>query len=216
MATSKVASDAGNQQTLDAALSLEIDGKSILIRDDKSFWSINRKTYDCQRNELNQLTVPTVDIENQALAEENLWSQIKSFDRFRDQDIANQTKQALGRDLATPSTESLDAKKTAILSLAALGVVYGDIGTCPLYTVQSMFSSIPINDDNIIGGISALLWIIMLTVTLKYVTVVMRVNNNGEGGVMALTALASQSTHATTSAWWKVAIMMLGKRFAIM
>jgi K+ transporter len=77
-----------------------------------------------------------------------------------------------------------------------------------------MYASIPINDDNIIGGISALLWTIMLVVSLKYVTVVMRVHNRGEGGVMALTALASQSTQQTTSAWWKVAVLMLGKKYS--
>ena len=210
----------GNQPShIEGSARLEIDGKSVLISNDKSSWSINRKTYDVQRSVLGkaeQVQDASTDgaggdIESQDHAGENPWSAIKSFDRSRDLPVSNQQEQASCCDVPSPNSGPLDPKKTAILSLAALGVVYGDIGTSPLYTIQTMYASLPINDDNIIGGISALLWTIMLVVTLKYVTVVMRVNNRGEGGVMALTALASQSTHPTTSSWWKIAIMMLGK-----
>src|SRR5207247_1928556 len=83
---------------------------------------------------------------------------------------------------------------TAALTLLALGVVYGDIGTSPLYAVKETFNpehGIQLNDANILGGCSAIFWALMIVVTLKYVTLIMRANNKGEGGIMALLALAS-------------------------
>jgi len=88
------------------------------------------------------------------------------------------------------------AQSTAALSLLALGVVYGDIGTSPLYAVKETFNpshGIPFVAANILGGISAIFWALMIVVTLKYVTLVLRANNRGEGGIMALLALASSS-----------------------
>ena len=82
----------------------------------------------------------------------------------------------------------------AALTLAALGVVYGDIGTSPLYAVKETFNpghGIPLLTENILGGISAIFWALMIVVSIKYVTLIMRANNRGEGGVMALLALAS-------------------------
>jgi KUP system potassium uptake protein len=80
------------------------------------------------------------------------------------------------------------------LTLAALGIVYGDIGTSPLYAVKETFSpghGIPLQNATILGGISAIFWAIMLVVSLKYVVLIMRAHNKGEGGIMALLALAS-------------------------
>ena len=88
------------------------------------------------------------------------------------------------------------AQSTAALSLLALGVVYGDIGTSPLYAVKETFNpshGIPFVAENILGGVSAIFWTLMIVVTLKYVTLVLRANNRGEGGIMALLALASTS-----------------------
>lgn len=88
------------------------------------------------------------------------------------------------------------AQSTAALSLLALGVVYGDIGTSPLYAVKETFNpshGIPFVAGNILGGVSAIFWALMIIVTLKYVTLVLRANNRGEGGIMALLALASSS-----------------------
>lgn len=88
------------------------------------------------------------------------------------------------------------AQSTAALSLLALGVVYGDIGTSPLYAVKETFNpahGIPFVTENILGGVSAIFWALMIVVTLKYVTLVLRANNRGEGGIMALLALASSS-----------------------
>lgn len=85
---------------------------------------------------------------------------------------------------------------TAALSLLALGVVYGDIGTSPLYAVKETFNpehGIPFVVENILGGISAIFWALMIVVTLKYVSLVLRANNRGEGGIMALLALAASS-----------------------
>ena len=146
-----------------------------------------------------------MDLESQEESGENPWSAIKPFDRIRDQKVDE-----MPGEPAPASPQAFDPKKTAVLSLAALGVVYGDIGTSPLYTIQTMYASVPVDEANIIGGISALLWLLMLVVSFKYVTVVLRANNRGEGGVMALTALASQSTHQMSSAWWKGAILTLG------
>ncbi len=80
------------------------------------------------------------------------------------------------------------------LALAALGVVYGDIGTSPLYTMKEVFAGahhpLPITADNVLGILSLVLWALMSVVTVKYVSFIMRADNNGEGGIMALMALA--------------------------
>jgi KUP system potassium uptake protein len=84
----------------------------------------------------------------------------------------------------------------AALTLAALGIVYGDIGTSPLYAVKETFApghAIHLQTGTILGGISAILWALMLVVSLKYVVLIMRAHNKGEGGIMALLALASSA-----------------------
>jgi KUP system potassium uptake protein len=85
---------------------------------------------------------------------------------------------------------------TATLALLALGVVYGDIGTSPLYAAKETFNpdhGIPLVRDNILGGVSAIFWALMIVVSLKYVTLVLRASNRGEGGIMALLALATSA-----------------------
>src|SRR5206468_2264849 len=85
---------------------------------------------------------------------------------------------------------------TAALTLLALGIVYGDIGTSPLYAAKETFNpdhGIALTHANILGGVSAIFWSLMIVVSLKYVTLVLRANNHGEGGIMALLALASAS-----------------------
>ena len=82
------------------------------------------------------------------------------------------------------------------LALAALGVVYGDIGTSPLYTLQTVFDSsngLKLDAGNVIGIVSLIFWSLMVVVSLKYVTLILRANNHGEGGIMALLALAASS-----------------------
>ena len=78
------------------------------------------------------------------------------------------------------------------LTLAALGVVFGDIGTSPLYALKESFHAtrgLPINEINVLGILSLIFWTITLIVSIKYVLVIMRADNNGEGGIMALLAL---------------------------
>ena len=85
---------------------------------------------------------------------------------------------------------------TAGLALLALGVVYGDIGTSPLYAAKETFNpdhGIALTPDNILGGVSTIFWTLMIVVSLKYVTLVLRAGNRGEGGIMALLALATAS-----------------------
>ena len=85
---------------------------------------------------------------------------------------------------------------TAGLALLALGVVFGDIGTSPLYAVRETFApghGIPLNAENILGGLSTIFWAIMVVVSFKYVLLMMRADNKGEGGIMALLALVSSA-----------------------
>lgn len=77
--------------------------------------------------------------------------------------------------------------------LCALGVVYGDIGTSPLYALRECFSgshSVPLNPDNLLGVLSLIVWSLIVIVCIKYLWIVMRANNKGEGGILALLALA--------------------------
>ena len=83
---------------------------------------------------------------------------------------------------------------TAGLALLALGIVYGDIGTSPLYAVKETFNpsyGIPLTAGAVLGGLSAIFWTLMIVVSLKYVTLVLRADNKGEGGIMALLAVAT-------------------------
>jgi len=85
------------------------------------------------------------------------------------------------------------------LSLAALGVVYGDIGTSPLYTLKTVFDpagGLPLQPANVIGIVSLIFWSLTIIVSLKYVTLILRANNHGEGGIMALLALAASSVES--------------------
>src|SRR6185369_16361345 len=88
---------------------------------------------------------------------------------------------------------SLTGKRLAVLALAALGVVYGDIGTSPLYAVKEVFAGnhpIPVTQDNIYGSLSLFFWALIIIVSIKYVIFIMRADNRGEGGIMAMIALA--------------------------
>jgi KUP system potassium uptake protein len=90
-----------------------------------------------------------------------------------------------------------DRDVTQSLMLAALGVVYGDIGTSPLYAVrQSLIEFGETTERSILGVISLIIWSLLLVVTVKYVFVIMRADNRGEGGLLALTALTLRNTPA--------------------
>lgn len=81
------------------------------------------------------------------------------------------------------------------LTLAALGVVFGDIGTSPLYAIRECFiaAHISISQSTVMGVLSLVFWSMMLTISIKYVTFIMRADNNGEGGIMSLLALNLRS-----------------------
>src|SRR5437588_12476820 len=92
------------------------------------------------------------------------------------------------------------------LSVGALGIVFGDIGTSPLYSVQTVFSRqaerpVPVDTTSVLGVISLMFWAIVIVVTLKYVVFVMRADNDGEGGIMALIALLIRRARGKHVAW---------------
>lgn len=83
-------------------------------------------------------------------------------------------------------------QKLPTLMLGAIGVVYGDIGTSPLYALKETFAGLhrlPAIESNILGMLSIMFWTIMLLVSLKYVTIILRADNRGEGGSLSLLAL---------------------------
>lgn len=96
----------------------------------------------------------------------------------------------------TPDPHETRRNSLAALTLGAIGVVYGDIGTSPLYTVKEIFgphTGVALTPTNLIGAISVIFWALMLVVTLKYVVLILRAHNKGEGGGLALTALAADA-----------------------
>ncbi len=97
------------------------------------------------------------------------------------------------------------------LALTAMGIVYGDIGTSPLYTVKEVFNpshGIPFSAESILGGLSAIFWSLMIVVSLKYVILIMRADNEREGGIMALLALASASVKERAN--WGAGLALIG------
>jgi KUP system potassium uptake protein len=111
----------------------------------------------------------------------------------------------------TMNTPTQGREGLAALTLGALGVVYGDIGTSPLYTMKEIFSphtGVPLDAAHLIGATSTIFWALMLVVTLKYVLLILRAGNRGEGGIMALTALAAQAAGRTQRR--RVALLLTG------
>ncbi len=100
------------------------------------------------------------------------------------------------------------------LVIGAIGVVYGDIGTSPLYTLRQCFGGehlVPLTPDNVLGLLSIIFWALLIIVTAKYVTLIMRADNRGEGGILALTALVSRGLgHHGRRRWWLVGFGIFG------
>ena len=101
------------------------------------------------------------------------------------------------------------------LVLGAVGVVFGDIGTSPLYTMREAFDpkyGLAADPGNVLGILSLVFWVMMLVVTIKYVNVIMRADNRGEGGILALMAVVQRSLPIASplaygiglevGAWW--------------
>jgi KUP system potassium uptake protein len=102
-------------------------------------------------------------------------------------------------------SETQTKQKLPTLVLGAIGVVYGDIGTSPLYAIQATFTGphpLPVVEANILGVLSVMFWTIMLLVSFKYVTIILRADNNGEGGSMALLALVGELTKRHPKIKW--------------
>ena len=112
--------------------------------------------------------------------------------------------------MATSGAHASQSSRAA-LTLLALGVVFGDIGTSPLYAVKETFApghGIPLTTENILGGLSTIFWALMMVVSLKYVVLIMRADNRGEGGIMALLALASSAIKEHPE--WRTPMLLIG------
>ena len=111
-----------------------------------------------------------------------------------------------------PDAEQPGHGKAGIAGLVvgAIGVVFGDIGTSPLYTLKEAFSphfGLIANHDTVLGVLSLVFWALMIVVTTKYVTIIMRADNNGEGGIMALMALAQRTLPKGSKSTYIVGIL---------
>ncbi|MEN3112255.1 potassium transporter Kup [Uliginosibacterium paludis] len=114
---------------------------------------------------------------------------------------------------STAHGETGSRRRLAALTLAATGIVYGDIGTSPLYTMKEVFGGhgIPASPENVLGILSLVFWALMLVVSLKYVVFIMRADNRGEGGIMALTALANRAVAGSArKMWWLTVLGLFG------
>ncbi|KZE33278.1 KUP system potassium uptake protein [Crenobacter luteus] len=108
------------------------------------------------------------------------------------------------------SSDAQNKKALAGLTLAALGVVYGDIGTSPLYTLKECFGGhlgIDPTEENVLGILSLVLWALILVVSVKYIAFVLRADNKGEGGILTLMALARR--HVPARVGWPLLLLGL-------
>jgi KUP system potassium uptake protein len=105
-------------------------------------------------------------------------------------------------------------KRLAFLSVTALGIVYGDIGTSPLYALQQCFTSkefsITPTPENVLGVLSLIVWLLVLVVAVKYIVFIMRADNRGEGGILALMALILQQERRATDSKRRWTLIVLG------
>ncbi|HEX7633935.1 MAG TPA: potassium transporter Kup [Noviherbaspirillum sp.] len=107
------------------------------------------------------------------------------------------------------SASTRDSLSTLVL--AAIGIVYGDIGTSPLYTMKEVFSAqhgLALNHTNLLGAVSLIVWGLIIIVSLKYVSLILRADNRGEGGIMALMALVLSSV--TQKSRWHYPMLLAG------
>jgi KUP system potassium uptake protein len=109
--------------------------------------------------------------------------------------------------------ENPTGRKLAVLTLTALGVVYGDIGTSPLYSIKECFRSefgLAPTIGNVYGVLSLIVWSLVLVVSVKYVMFILRADNKGEGGVLALLALLLQRKHRGADRWNRRLLVTMG------
>ncbi|MCB1007221.1 MAG: KUP/HAK/KT family potassium transporter [Acidimicrobiales bacterium] len=110
------------------------------------------------------------------------------------------------------ATGGTDPKRTALLALGALGVVYGDIGTSPLYAMRESFTGhahqLTVDETNVLGILSLIFWSLIIIITIKYLAFVMKADNEGEGGILALTAIINPRGSNPSSRRW--ALVLIG------
>jgi KUP system potassium uptake protein len=116
--------------------------------------------------------------------------------------------------LTATAAASHDSQRVAPLVVGAMGVVFGDIGTSPLYALRTAFTGehgLDLTHEHVLGLLSTIFWALMVVVTLKYITLIMRADNRGEGGILALTALVSRGLgDRTRPRWWLVGLGIFG------
>ena len=125
------------------------------------------------------------------------------------------TSAADADDAPSPHPARLHGRSSvATLAIGAVGVVFGDIGTSPLYTMKEAFGAahgLALTHDNVLGVLSLVFWSLMVFVTIKYVTLVMRADNRGEGGIMALMSLVvGSAARDSRGRWWLMTLGMFG------
>jgi len=99
------------------------------------------------------------------------------------------------------------------LAVGAIGVVYGDVGTSPLYTMKEIFNgphAAPASPENVMGALSLIFWALTMVISIKYVLFIMRADNHGEGGIMALMALALHRRHRRAHRTWIMSVGLFG------
>src|SRR3954462_4264586 len=104
-------------------------------------------------------------------------------------------------------------RRLALLTLTALGVVYGDIGTSPLYALRECFKAeygITPTHDNVVGVLSLILWSLILVVSVKYIVFILRGDNRGEGGILALLAPLLQQKRRAEDRKRRLVLISLG------
>src|SRR5258706_9482937 len=119
----------------------------------------------------------------------------------------------VGYSLAAMSDPEGRPRASVALGLAALGVVYGDIGTSPLYAIRECFHgphAVPVNPANVLGVLSLVIWSLVLVVSVKYVIVILRAHNRGEGGILALMTLVTDPRPRSFRLRGKSILLLLG------
>src|SRR4051812_16753969 len=115
--------------------------------------------------------------------------------------------------IESPPHAKPTGKRLAVLTLTALGVVYGDIGTSPLYALRECFKTeygIAVTPANIVGVLSLILWSLILVVSVKYIVFILRADNRGEGGILALLALLLQDKRQPDDRKRRLILISLG------
>src|SRR4030095_16742421 len=114
---------------------------------------------------------------------------------------------ALSANTATAHSAQSHHAGTAALAVSAIGIVFGDIGTSPLYALKEAFGpryNIPLTPDNVLGILSLMVWSLVWVVTIKYLFVIMRADNNGEGGILSLLALSLREVKGRPRLKWTI------------